>query len=160
MALRMWQCDCNMQRATRIHNSINARVPLIAQAYFIHWSLLRNFFFCVCDFCGWSRSRNYFKSEIFPIYSSMSQGTWSDLPGSPPVFLGSNLGTRLYCTYNCLTGRMVSPCFQSVAALKIYSRWPFENKALQVNPSILAIALRNMQHQNSKLFEELHLIVH
>ena len=33
-----------------------------------HWSLPCKFNFCVLKFHGWSRPRNYFNSEIFPIY--------------------------------------------------------------------------------------------
>ena len=34
----------------------------------IHWSSARNFIFRVLDYRDWSRPRNYFNSEIFPIY--------------------------------------------------------------------------------------------
>jgi len=68
---------CNEQHIPRTPST--PQVPLIAQTYFIHWWSLRNSIFCVFDFCSWSRPRNYFNSEIFPIYGSMSQGTWSDL---------------------------------------------------------------------------------
>ena len=37
----------------------------------IHWSLLRNFIFCVFNFCGWSQLQNYFNSEIFLIYGTL-----------------------------------------------------------------------------------------
>ena len=34
----------------------------------IHWLSARNFIFRLLNFCGWSRPRNYFISEIFPMY--------------------------------------------------------------------------------------------
>ena len=37
----------------------------------VHWSSPHNFIFHVFNFCGWSRPRNYFNSEIFPIYGTL-----------------------------------------------------------------------------------------
>ena len=34
-----------------------------------HSLCIAMFFFCVLNFCDWSRLRNYFNSEISPIYS-------------------------------------------------------------------------------------------
>ena len=42
----------------------------------IHWSSPRNFIFHVLNFRGWSRPRNYFNSEIFPIYRNEQNVTF------------------------------------------------------------------------------------
>ena len=46
----------------------NFRVVKFSWFRSIHWSSPRDFIFRMFNFRGWSWSRNYFNSEIFPIY--------------------------------------------------------------------------------------------